>query len=156
MRLLKQVHKLFAAGALLSLSSMILVVGVQIFSRFFLEITPHWTEEAARIFFIYSVAFGTGTAINQGDFVRLDLVGKYLSPVSSRILQFFTEIITIFFSIILTTQSLYFIRLGMDEKSAALQIPMSFIFLSITITGIAIFIFTLENLYYTVKGTKSK
>lgn len=156
MRLLKPVHKLFAIGALLSLSSMILVVGVQIFSRFFLEITPHWTEEAARIFFIYSVAFGTGTAINQGDFVRLDLVGKYLSSGSSRILQFFTEIITIIFSIILTTQSVYFIRLGMDEKSAALQIPMSFIFLSITIMGIAIFIFTLENLYYTVKGTKSE
>lgn len=156
MKIFKPVHKLFSAGAIVSLGSMILVVGVQVFSRFFLETTPYWTEEAARIFFIYSVAFGTGKGITQGDFVRLDIIGKYLLPQSELLLRFFTEIIIITFSIILIIQSLNFIILGLDEKSPALQIPMAIVFFSMSLIGSAIFIFTLENLYFSVKDTNRK
>ena len=150
---IRQVYKFFAAGALISLGSMITVVGIQVFSRFLLESTPHWTEEAARIFFIYSVAFGTGTGIRNGDFIRLNLIGKYLSPASERFLDLITDLVIVAFSVILIIHSMRFVRLGMDEQSPALEISMGFIFVSLMVTGLAIFIFTLENLSNTIKGT---
>ncbi len=152
MKKMKLVHKLFATGAFLSLTGMILVVGIQVFSRFFLETTPHWTEEAARIFFIYAVAFGTGTGIVNGDFIRLNIIGKLLSSRQDKLLQLITDIIIITLSIILIIYSLEFVALGMDERTPALQITTGYVFISMVIIGLAILIFTLENLCRSVKG----
>jgi TRAP-type transport system small permease protein len=149
---LRPVYRLFVAGALFSLGSMITVVAIQVFARFFLETTPHWTEEAARIFFIYSVAFGTGAGIRNGDFISLNLIGKYLSPAGDRLLQIFTDIAIAGFSIILIVHSAGFVKLGLDERSPALEIPMGFVFFSVAIIGLSIFIFTLEHLYRLLKG----
>jgi TRAP-type transport system small permease protein len=151
-RMIQPVHRLFATGAFLSLAGMIIVVGIQVFFRFFMEATPHWTEEAARMLFIYSVAFGTGTGITNGDFIRLNLIGKYLSPRAERFLHLTTDIIVTGFSVIIIFYSFEFVALGMDEKSPALQIPMGLVFFSMVIIGLAIFIFTLEGLFRTARG----
>jgi len=153
---MKLTYKLFNAGALISLGSMILIVAIQVFTRFLMESTPHWTEEAARIFFIYSVAFGTATGIKNGDFIRLNLIGKYLSSRYDKLLNIFTEMATIAFAITLIIHSIKFIRLGMDELSPALEITMGFVFISITIIGLSILIFTFENLYNLTKGINRK
>ncbi len=153
---MKLTYKLFNAGALISLGSMILVVTIQVFTRFLMESTPHWTEEAARIFFIYSVAFGTATGIKNGDFIRLNLIGKYLSSRYDKLLNIFTEMTTIAFAITLVIHSIKFVKLGMDELSPALEITMGFVFLSITIIGLSIVIFTFENLYNLTKGINRK
>lgn len=150
------IYKLLATGALISLLSMIIVVGLQIFTRFFMESSPHWTEEAARIFFIYSVAFGTAAGLRNGDFIKLNLIGKYLSPFAGRSLQLLTDIVIMAFSVILIISSISFVELGLDEQSPALEIPMGFIFFSIVIIGLAIFIFTLEALYNSLKGNNHR
>ncbi|MFO7923467.1 MAG: TRAP transporter small permease [Bacteroidales bacterium] len=137
---------------MISLGAMIIVVGLQVFTRFFMESTLHWTEEAARIFFIYSVAFGTGTGIRNGDFISLNLIDKYLAPLPEKFLQLFTDLIITVFSVILIIHSLQFVRMGLDEQSPALEISMGFVFFSIVIIGLAIFIFTLENILNTLKG----
>lgn len=143
------------AGALLSLAAMISVVTIQVVARFFLDSTPHWTEEAARIFFIYSVAFGTGTGIKNGDFIRLNLIGRYLSPRIDSLLNILTDGLIVVFSVILTIHSFRFVKLGMDELSPALEITMGFVFISISITGISIAVFTLENLVKQIKNITS-
>ncbi len=152
---MKLVYKLFNAGALISLACMISAVTIQVFSRFLLESTPHWTEEAARMFFIYSVAFGIAPGIKNGDFIKLNLIGKYLSYRYDRLLKILTDIAIIAFSIILIINSIKFVKLGMDELSPSLEITMGFIFISISIIGLSIAIFTLENLYNLIVRNKS-
>jgi TRAP-type transport system small permease protein len=156
MKIMRLIDKLFVAGALISLICMIIVVGIQVFFRFFIEATPHWTEEAARMFFIYSVAFGTGTGIKRGDFISLNLIGKYLSPANDKILQVLTDLAVIAFSLIIAVYSIGFVRLGMDERSPALEIPMGLVFISMVIIGAGICLFTLEHLYRTITGTNTQ
>ena len=90
---MEHLSKLYKAGALVSFTAMIVVVVLQVFTRYFIESAPHWTEELARIFFIYSVAFGTGTGFQNGDFIRLDLIQKYISGRLERMLNIITDII---------------------------------------------------------------
>jgi TRAP-type transport system small permease protein len=156
MQPIKVTYKLFNAGALISLGAMIVIVALQVFTRFFMESTPHWTEEAARIFFIYSVAFGTAIGIKNGDFIKLNLIGKYLSSRNDRLLNFFIDLTTIAFALILIIHSIKFVKLGMDELSPALEITMGFVFISITIIGLSIVVFTLENLFHLVKSIHRK
>ncbi len=143
---MKTIYRLFKVGAITSLAAMITVVAIQVFSRIFLETTPHWTEEAARIFFIYSVGFGTGVGVKRGDFIRLDLIGRYLSRKTGKILELATDIAVAAFAVIIIIHSISFVRLGMDELSPALEITMGFVFLSITLTGISILLFTIAGI----------
>jgi TRAP-type C4-dicarboxylate transport system permease small subunit len=152
MKPMKLIYKLFKAGALISLLAMITAVTIQVFARFFLESAPHWTEEAARIFFVYSVGFGTAIGIKNGDFIRLDLITKYLTGKLNKWLNIFTDVTVIVFAIILTVHSVKFVQLGMDELSPALQITMGFVFISITLIGLSVILFTIANLYYSLKG----
>lgn len=145
---MKLIYHLFKAGALISLSAMITAVTIQVFARFFLESAPHWTEEAARIFFIYSVGFGTAIGIKNGDFIRLDLINSYLPERISRFLNVIIDVAIIVFAVILTVHSIKFVQLGMDELSPALQITMGFVFFSITLIGLSVIIFTFANLYH--------
>jgi TRAP-type transport system small permease protein len=140
------IYNLFKIGALLSLFLMIASVTIQVFTRFFMESTPHWTEEAARIFFIYSVAFGTGLGIKNGDFIRLDLISKWMSVKISLFLEIITEIVVTVFALIIFIHSIRFVILGMDELSPALEITMGFVFASMSVTALAIILFTLMNL----------
>lgn len=146
MRIIEPITNLFKAGALISLTAMIIVVSIQVFSRYFLAAAPHWTEEAARICFVYAVGFGTAIGLKNGDFIRLNLIGKYLSSVQDRILNIITEIATFLFSGILLLFSFRFVALGMDELSPALKLTMGFVFCSMVLVGLAIFIITLWNL----------
>lgn len=148
MKPIKLIYKLFKAGALISLVAMITAVTIQVFARFFLESAPHWTEEAARIFFVYSVGFGIAIGIKNGDFIRLDLITKYLTGWLNKWLNIFTDVVVIVFAFILTVHSVKFIHLGMDELSPALQITMGFVFVSITLIGLSVIIFTFANLYH--------
>jgi TRAP-type C4-dicarboxylate transport system permease small subunit len=148
----KRISLLFKAGALISLVSMIAVVTLQVFTRFLMDSTPHWTEEAARMLFIYAVAFGTGTGLQNGDFIRLDLIEKFLSSNAAWWLDVVTDVIVIVFSALLIAGSIDFIRLGMDELSPALQITMGFVFISITVVGLAIVIFTFIHLRQILKS----
>ena len=143
---MKKVISLFRAGTLLSVSAMIAVVSIQVFARFFLEASPPWTEEAARIFFIYTVAFGTGLGINDNSFVRLELIENFLSGRIFFLLDYLIDIITIIFAVFMFVGSLYFIKMGLDERSPALEISMAFIFVSTSIIGLAIGFFTLKRL----------
>jgi TRAP-type transport system small permease protein len=148
----KQISRLFKTGALVSLVSMIAVVSLQVFSRYFMDTTPHWTEEAARMLFIYAVAFGTGAGIQNGDFIRLDLIGKYLSPAAEWWLDVATDAIIMIFAVFLIAGSIQFIRLGMDELSPALQITMGFVFISIALIGLAIILFTVGHFRLSLKN----
>ena len=138
-------HKIANIGAVLSLTAMISAVTIQVFARFFLESAPPWTEEAARIFFIYLVAFGVGIGIRNGDFIQLDLIDKYLSQRYSRILQIISHMTVIAFSGVLIVYSWQFIKLGLHEKSPALQLSMALVFLSMLIVGLSIAIFMVEQ-----------
>lgn len=151
MKLVGWIYKLFKAGALFSMTAMILVVTLQVFTRYFMDTTPHWTEEAARMLFIYAVAFGTGIGIKNGDFIRLDLIGKYITPAVDRLLDFIIDVAVVLFAVLLMISSINFVRLGMDELSPALELTMGFIFISLSIIGLAVFLFTMTKLMQSIK-----
>ncbi|MEM6772595.1 MAG: TRAP transporter small permease subunit, partial [Bacteroidota bacterium] len=70
--MLKLLRKGMRYGILLSALGLVLSVLIQIYGRFFLDASPPWTEEASRLFFIYTVAFGAAPALLDGYFVFLD------------------------------------------------------------------------------------
>jgi TRAP-type C4-dicarboxylate transport system permease small subunit len=138
MNVRKIIDFIVESAVILSLTGMVVSVVVQVFTRFFMESAPHWTEEAARMFFIFSVAFGAGLAIRDHAFVQLDyFLNKLNVSYKHKILVIIQGIILIF-GILLSYYSIKFIGIGSSETSPSLQIKMSIVFSSMLILGILV------------------
>ncbi len=138
MKIRKYVDLLVESGVVLSLLGMVISVVIQVFTRFFMESAPHWTEEAARIFFIFSVAFGSGLAIRDHAFVQLDYFMNKLKASNKNIVQMIIHVIILLFGLLLSYYSIKFIGIGSSETSPSLQIKMSYVFSSMFILGILV------------------
>jgi TRAP-type C4-dicarboxylate transport system permease small subunit len=112
---------------------LILTVFLQVTSRFLLPVAPTWTEELARMAFVYLVAFGAGAAVRSHAFVYLETVVQ-LMPARVRGLVQLAATWTVFmFSVFCLYFSFGFLSQGALETSPALGISMVPAFLSMTL-----------------------
>lgn len=123
------------------LTGMIIVVSMQIMARFFLPVTPPWTEELARMFFIYLVSLGAGLAIKEKAYVNVDTLVN-LFPVRLKWWNEFINLVAIaFLMVLMLIYALEFVRLGALQRSPSLEIRMFWIYISM-------FVLPLFTLFY--------
>ena len=126
----KFVDKLLEIGTLLSLLGMLSVVTIQVVARYALPKAPPWTEEAARIFFVYTVAFAGGLAVKAGAFVAVDTFVAMLPEKFRSVLNMFIHLVTLLFMWLIAYHSLTYIKVGSIQLSPALRVRMSYVFAS--------------------------
>lgn len=123
-------------GTLLSTYGLIGSVLLQIFARFFLANTPPWTEEVARLFFIYATAFAAGLALKQQYYVHLDvLFRKFPTRVRKWLLVAISACTLLLFAL-LGIFAVPFVLRGHYEFSPSMPLRMSFVFFSMLIMGV--------------------
>lgn len=125
---------------------MVGVVLLQISSRYFLPFSVHWTEEAARISFLYTVAFAAGLATRDHAFVNVDLLPISLKGRKLFILQVFLELVTLLFLVVMFVHSIRFVELGGRQTSASLRIRMWWVFAVTAIIPFSMAIYTAMEL----------
>jgi TRAP-type C4-dicarboxylate transport system permease small subunit len=109
------------AGALVSAAGMLGVVFLQVFSRAFLPQTPHWTEEAARITFVYTASFAAGLAVKNRTYVRVDTLINRLPAKAKALLEAFVSLAVAGFMVLSAWLSLTMVRLGAMQLSPSLR-----------------------------------
>lgn len=111
--------------SVLCVITLIGVVIIQVFSRFFLPRTPQWTEELTRFLFIGTVAFAAGIAVRDKGFVNVDTLVELLPAKTKFIIGILMKLVTITLMLIIIQYAIPFIRLGQRQLSSSLLIPMS-------------------------------
>jgi TRAP-type C4-dicarboxylate transport system permease small subunit len=82
---------------------MILLLLLQVFSRYVLQRAFSWTEELALIFFILSIYFGATAAIRRNQHLRLAVVLDKMSPKGRAIMEIINDIVFFAFNCIILT-----------------------------------------------------
>lgn len=139
-------------GTLLSAYGFIGSVLLQIFARFFLTNTPPWTEEVARLCFIYATAFAAGLALKQQYFVHLDVLFNKLPASLQRILLVIIPASTLFLFAILGIFAVPFVLRGYQEFSPSMQIRMAFVFCSMLVLGASMSYYAALDLQKAIKN----
>ena len=146
-------NKLMQWGAIASLTAMIVVVLIQIVARFTPGISaPSWTEELARLLFVYSIAFGVGIGIRENAFVKLDLIDQWLPPKLQRILQALIHVGVFLFAGFISIFAFIFVINGTSETSPSMGINMSIAFFSVFVMTLSIAGYTLEQFVQSFKS----
>ena len=155
MRILrKYVATFLKYGTLISSLGLIVSTVIQIYARFYMESAPSWTEESARFFFIYAMAFASGLAMKDGFYVHFDVFFNRLGKQLQRWVTHFISLLTIVLFMVLMLYGIQFVLQGLPERSPSLEVPMSIAFASMILMGLSVSFFALLDFLKTLKKQK--
>lgn len=127
----KLLDKILATGTIVCLACMVLVVLLQVFARLFLPVVPSWTEEASRLFFIYTIGFAAGLAVKEKAYVNVDTFLLMLPERLRKLLEIFLNGLLLVFSTLLIYEAYYLVQAVKGQTSAALLWPMEIFYAGI-------------------------
>jgi TRAP-type C4-dicarboxylate transport system permease small subunit len=151
------IQTILETGTFLSFSAMIITVLLQVITRaLFPDKSFVWTEEAARFFFIYAVAFAAPLAMKKQEYVNVDIILNALSANAKKALELIIHAITIIFFSIVFFQAIKFAKLGIGQTSPSMSIPMYISYFSTTIMIVFIIYYAIGNLLKDVVSFKER
>lgn len=137
----------------------ILVVDVlwQVISRYVLSSPSSFTDELAGFLLIWVGLFGAAYVAGKNEHLAIDLMLQRSGPARRKFLEIFISICIVLFSftvLIVGGTWLVYTRFALDVKSAALQIPLGYVYIVLPISGLLIVFFTIDNLSQFLKTHK--
>lgn len=108
-----------------------------------------WQEELSRVFYVLVVYLGASYGIKTEDHIRVTVVSELLPPRGKKALEIITDIIWVLFNIAIVVISLsVYPRLQrFMGRSAVLEIPLHYIFLTVPIGSALMTLRLIQNYY---------
>lgn len=131
-------------GTLLSFAGLIYVVLLQVYARLFMAQSPHWTEEASRFLFLFTVAFAAGPAIRRRAFVNVDVFINLIEGRFRTFIQLLIDLTMFLFMLLVSYYAWGNAKVGMMQTSPSLYIPMHYIFGTMFLLSASTSVFSAE------------
>ena len=135
----KVIDKMLSRVLIILMAVITLNVLWQVFSRFVLQNPSSFTEELARYMLIWIGILGAAYVAGQKLHLAIDLLSTKLKGVSKSLLEIFIQLsifIFSFFVMVIGGMRLVYITLELNQISAALQIPLGYVYLVLPISGV--------------------
>ncbi|AYO29784.1 TRAP transporter small permease [Biomaibacter acetigenes] len=110
---------------------MITVSFIQVVSRYIFNYSLSWSEEMARYLFVWIVFLGAPIVQDRNAHLGVDLLLSKFQGRAKVILQMLINIAIGIFTLVLIRTGAGLVLMTMDQPSAALKIPMAYIYFSI-------------------------
>lgn len=111
----------------------------QVFSRFVLQNPSSFTDELARYLLIWAGILGAAYVAGQKMHLAIDLLSTKLKGKPKSYLEIFIEVCIFIFSLavmVIGGLRLVYVTLTLNQISAALQIPLGYVYLAIPVSGL--------------------
>ncbi|MDR2739647.1 MAG: TRAP transporter small permease [Treponema sp.] len=129
------------------LAVMIILVFMNVVFRYLFSRGFAWSEEIARLCFIYLVYLGSIGAMRDNRHLLIDSVLNRVPPVCQKIIYALVQAGIIWLMVILTQGSWGLVLQNLNDNWVATKFPTFLVYASGLITGIAIGIIALANLF---------
>jgi TRAP-type transport system small permease protein len=154
--MIKKLEKIQLVIGVLSLSTFIVAIMIQIITRH-LGIAVIWTEEVANYSFIWSVFMGASVAVNKKDHFSFDLLGKKLEGKKRITLVMVIDSIILLFAFSLLYYGIEVVQNFWNYNWASLPaMKMGYVWISIPIMGLTMCIYSINHLLNSVKELKGR
>lgn len=127
------------------LSITILVVIMNVFTRYFLRFTYHWAEEVAVGCFVWTIFLGLAFAYRDNHLIGIEALVQALPEKARRVVEFITCLILTVISALMFYFSYIYVA-GSTKITAALELPYTYIYSSIVISFGLITIYSIKSL----------
>ncbi len=127
-------------------SSMALLIGVQVFSRYVLNHSLFWSEEVGRICLVWITFLGGSAAYRRHAHIGIDFFANLLPPQLRRASEILVLTASLLFFLVLVGYGSAFVWFVSAQKTAALGLPTAVPYLVIPVGGALFFLHGLRDL----------
>ena len=138
------------------MGTMAIVIILQIFSRALFDASLSWSEEIARYFSIYAVFLAASLALRNQGLIAVEIIHEILPVKVTKWLKILVYVICIIFFILLFDKGMEMVSQVHNQKSPALQIPMSIPYASVPIGAALLLLNSIVVIIELVKGVGKK
>jgi TRAP-type C4-dicarboxylate transport system permease small subunit len=147
----RSIDRLVANLCVLIVYVMLVLLMTQVIMRYFLGSPPSWTEELAINFFTWLVLLFASVGIRNNFHVALDTIPDRFGKLKTSSDFVVTLLIAGFSFVMIYSGSLY-VSETLSQKTAALQIPIATLYVSVPVSGVIIFIHCLSRMLGLIAG----
>ncbi len=117
----------------LMLAAMSVLILIQVFSRFLVDVPFPWTEEAARYLMVYTVFLGSSLALRNHKMIAIEIISEIVGKKLRKILKIVALLISIVFFVLLILEGANILGIVQNQASAAMGITMNIPYMAIPI-----------------------
>lgn len=133
--------KLFHCLTALSFGLVSICVLVQVATRYTPGISAPWTDEMTRLFFMYTIMFGSPMAIKYGEYAVIDIVTNSMHGKLRSAISILDYVFICIVGVVGARQASIFWKTGLRTVSTSLRINMGIFYL------VPVGIFALTSIY---------
>lgn len=130
----------------------------QVFTRFILKNPSSFTEELARYMLVWLGILGASYVAGQKMHLAIDILSTKLRGKPKSYLEMIIQSLIFlfaFFVMVIGGTRLVTITLSLNQISAALQIPLGYVYLVVPISGVLMMFYSLTFIVQEISGKKS-
>jgi len=135
----------------------VLVIDVlwQVFSRYILNSPSSFTDELAGYLLIWVSLLGAAYVVGTKEHLAIDLLLQKSSPPRQKVLRIIIQALIIAFSsgvLVLGGSWLVYTRFYLGVTSAALQLPLGYVYIVLPLSGLIMIYYSIYHLNNTIKN----
>lgn len=145
----KQIDRIIGSFLVVLMAIMLFAVLWQVFTRYIIGSASTFTEELARFLLIWIGLLGAAYASGQKMHLAIDLLPSQLTGRKKRILASIISIVIILFSatvLVAGGGQLVYTSYILGQTSAALQIPLAYVYAVIPLSGLLVIYYKIMDL----------
>ncbi len=145
-KLLQYFEKIISAMAIAALFAMVFLVFINVSLRYLFNSGLAWSEEVARLCFVWVVFFGIILAAKEKSHLTVDIILDILPPKISLILSYIIRFITIFIMIALMIGGVKLMALTYYQSLPASGLSTAYLYLAGVFGASVILLMTIYSL----------
>ncbi len=135
----------------------VLVIDVlwQVFSRYILNSPSSFTDELAGYLLIWVSLLGAAYVVGRKEHLAIDLLLQKSSPERQKVLKIIIQSVIIGFAatvLVIGGSWLVYTRFYLGVKSAALQVPLGYVYIVLPLSGMLIVFYSIHHLIDVIKN----
>ena len=132
--------------------AMVVLLFIQVFSRYALSDPPDWTEELARAVFIYLTFVGGALAIVRNAHLRIQTLHERLAPVTRQALDVVLTLVGVVFLAVVVFHSFTLLERLAHQPMTAVPISKAFMFAAVPVGCALMLVFEMGRLVASVRA----
>lgn len=131
-------------------------VFLQVLIRFVFKSPLPWTEEVARIAFVYSIFVGATIGVRDRAHISVDFLVVLLPPPARRALKLVTNLVVAVLLCFVIWQGIEFVRQTGVQMTPVMLIPFRYLYIVIPASGALMLLYLILGTIDDLRGVKSR
>ncbi|ORC30239.1 TRAP transporter small permease [Marispirochaeta aestuarii] len=150
---LEKIQRTFGSIMLVGL---LIVVSLQVISRFIIKSPIQWTEEGSRFIFFWVALMGACVSVKTKKHFTIAVYepGNFRNPLVRLVAELIPDVIVLGFCVLLTWYGWEYFTSGFTRRGIEVPLQMSWVYAALPVSGVTMALYTINSILITIRNSR--